>query len=156
MIDENGIPYYPTQISGRNSPIIKEPIEKHGWVKTLTFREIQEKDVWRPIENTMDFERKRVLIVREYFVNVERKRCPRCEENDESFDYLRQVPSLGLVRRCFKNDITVSFLGSNSARAFKFVSEKIVTPKQAYDMITSGFAYCGDLSLRKQVGIIGI
>jgi len=177
-IDHENRPYYETQqcqlpytksesvkledgsYGTRTVTVTPEPLvhreydlSKLGWFKKLTFREVHLKEVWKPIPDTEDFERTTALVLTTYEVDVSKAKCLSCEQNNEDYDFIKKASSLGLVRRCFKTDRTTGFLGKSTAKAFKFVSEKRITTKQAYELIMSGEAYCESRSLCKQLGI---
>jgi hypothetical protein len=61
----------------------------------------------------------------------------------------------GLYSRCYRTDMTVSFYINKSMTRhgiYKLLSEKEISSKEAFQLIKSG-AYCGNIGLRRELGI---
>jgi hypothetical protein len=172
-VDENGEPFYETQhsqqdsfktetlpdgsrreirIKGKTTTVRQRP-EEFGWFKKGEWSEVVEKTVWRPVKDTEDFEQVKSLVLMQYALDVTRTPCQFCAGQERNYDYLKRAASMGLVRRCFRMDITGTFISSTNKLAFKFLGEKRISREEAFDLIMSGKSWCGDWALRKSLGI---
>jgi hypothetical protein len=64
------------------------------------------------------------------------------------------MPDSGVYKRCFKTDVTTWFPCSkaNIKHGFyRLLSEVVISPKEATDLLQSHEAYCGSIALRQQL-----
>lgn len=130
-------------------------LESRGLFKRLTWRILSEKEVWKMIEGSTEFEKKKSFVVIYYAFDASQMPCT-CNGSSE-YVYLRKMPS-GVFKRCFACNRTSGSMAYGDKDKFKHASvkklhEKIVTAQQAKAMWNKGEIDFCDAFIAEKLGL---